>query len=285
MKEIMELPCSKDFGGMAELIAAVPFSAPDGKELKMHILCPWNKEKKYPLVVFVQGSAWITPNMGYQLPQLAALARQGMVVASVSHRDCREGNPFPAYLQDVKTAIRFLRAHSEEYGIDKTRVAVWGTSSGGNAALLVGMTGDWPCYRTEEFSEESDQVQLVIDCFGPTDLGELVRGVMQEPEGSTDPRMIYLISDGKGGISPEKIRNMSPLHIAEAGKKYPPFLMIHGDADPVVPYHQSEKLYEKLQKEGYDVRLVKINGGVHEGNFWTPELLEYIGQYLKEKLL
>ena len=285
MENRVIFPCNKNFDGFAEVFQNVPFSSPNGKELTMQILCPWDREKKrYPLLVFVQGSAWTSPNTGFQLPQLAALARQGMVVASISHRDCREGNPFPAFLQDVKTAIRFLRSHSQEYGIEKNRVAVWGTSSGGNAALLVGMTGDLPCYRTEEFAEESDKVQLVIDCFGPTDLSELVRGAMQAPEGSTDPRMIYLVSDEKGKISPEKIRNMSPLYIEEAGREYPPFLLIHGDADSVVPYHQSEKLYEKLQKDGYEARLIKISGGVHEGNFWTQELLGYIESYLKEKL-
>ena len=73
-------------------------------------------------------------------------------------------------------------------------------------------------------------------------------------------------------------------YIEEAGREYPPFLLIHGDADSVVPYHQSEKLYEKLQKDGYEARLIKISGGVHEGNFWTQELLGYIESYLKEKL-
>ena len=146
MKKGTVFPCSQHLDGMAELFRNVVFACPDGKELKMQILCPWRKDKRYPLVVFVQGSAWTTPNPDYELPQLGALARQGFVVASVSHRDCRDGYAFPAFLQDVKTAIRFLRAHAAEYCIEKERVGIWGTSSGGNAALLVGMTGDWDCY-------------------------------------------------------------------------------------------------------------------------------------------
>ena len=284
MKKGTVFPCSQHLDGMAELFRNVVFACPDGKELKMQILCPWRKDKRYPLVVFVQGSAWTTPNPDYELPQLGALARQGFVVASVSHRDCRDGYAFPAFLQDVKTAIRFLRAHAAEYCIDKERVGIWGTSSGGNAALLVGMTGDWDCYRTEEYPEESDRVKAVVECFGPTDLAELVRGVMQEPAGDTDPRMIHLISDGKGGISPEKIRAMSPLYVAEGGREYPPFLMLHGDADPVVLWHQSEKLYEKLCALGYEAELVRVAGGVHENNFWTPELVAYVWDYLKERL-
>ena len=77
---------------------------------------------------------------------------------------------------------------------------------------------------------------------------------------------------------------MSPLYVAEGGREYPPFLMLQGDADPVVPWHQSEKLYEKLCALGYEAELVRVAGGVHENNFWTPELVSYVWDYLKERL-
>lgn len=292
-KEITVLPCSAHLDGMAEWFRHVVYAAPQGEPLTMQILCPWRKDRKYPLVVFVQGSAWTTPEPGYELPQLGALAMQGFVVATVVHRDCRKGHAFPAFLQDVKTAIRFLRAHAEEYCIDKERVGIWGTSSGGNTALLVGMTGDWECYRTEEYPEESDRVKTVAECFGPTDIQELIQvrlgidlqapGPYTVPEG-VDSQMGMLVSDEQGKISLAKIQQMSPLLIAEKEQNYPPFLILHGDADPVVPYRQSEALYEKLVKMGHDARLVRVTGGVHEGNFWTPELFHLIWDYLKETL-
>lgn len=292
-KEITVLPCSEHLDGIAEWLRDIVYASPQGKDLTMQVLRPWRKDRKYPLVVFVQGSAWTTPNPGYELPQLGALAMQGFVVAAVEHRDCREGNPFPAFLQDVKTAIRFLRAHAEEYNIDKNRVGMWGTSSGGNIALLVGMTGDWDCYRTEEYEEESDQVQAVVDCFGPTDIVELARirlgvdlsapGPYSVPEGESN-QLAGLLYDGQGGISPEKARQMSPLCIAAPNQSYPPFLILHGDADATVPYKQSETLYEKLTDLGYDARMVRVTGAVHEDNFWTPRLHHLICDYFKETL-
>ena len=175
----MRIPCGENSAGFASLESGLVYAAPGGQPLPLYLLRPWDNGEKHPLVVFIQGCSWTTPNPGFQLPQLAGLARRGFAVASVIHRDCREGHPFPAFLQDVKAAIRFLRAHAAEYAIDKERVAVWGTSSGGNAALLTAMTGDWDCYRTEDWPEESDRVQAVLDCFGPTDCPELLRGRAQ----------------------------------------------------------------------------------------------------------
>lgn len=300
-KEVKVMTCSRDLSGMAELFPNIEYAAPQGVSLTLDLLCPWQKNRRYPLVVFVQGSAWTTPNTGYEMPQLGALAQQGFVVATVGHRDCRKGNPFPAYLQDVKTAIRFLRAHADEFCIDKERVGIWGTSSGGNTALLVGMTGDWDCYRTEDYPEESDRVKLVVECFGPTDLRELIQvrmGIDIEQLEHFDPAEVSsesaqlaanaelagLICDETGKISPEKVWQMSPLMLADPDREYPPFLLLHGDADPVVPYHQTEKLFEKLRGFGYDAEMVRVAGGVHEDIFWTPELVEYVWKYLKERL-
>lgn len=292
-KEITVLPCSRHLDGMAELFRDVVYASPNGEPLTMQILCPWRKDQKYPLVVFVQGSAWTTPDPGYELPQLGALAMQGFVVATVIHRDCRKGHAFPAFLQDVKTAIRFLRAHAEEYCIDKERVGIWGTSSGGNTALLVGMTGDWECYRTQDYPQESDRVKAVAECFGPTDIQELIQvrlGIDLNAPGpyaipkEVDSQMGLLLSDEQGRISVQKVRDMSPLLLASPGKEYPPFLILHGDADPVVPYSQSEALYQKLDEMGYDARMVRVTGGVHEGNFWTPELIQLVWDYFKENL-
>lgn len=281
----MRIPCGENSAGFASLGSGLVYAAPGGQPLPLYLLRPWDNGEKHPLVVFIQGCSWTTPNPGFQLPQLAGLARRGFAVASVVHRDCREGHPFPAFLQDVKAAIRFLRAHAAEYAIDKERVAVWGTSSGGNAALLTAMTGDWDCYRTEDWPEESDRVQAVVDCFGPTDGPELLRGMAQSGQmQQEDPRMLHLISDDRGGISPEKIRAMSPFLVAEPGQPYPLFLLLHGDADPTVPFAQSEKLYERLCAYGYNAQLVQVTGGVHEGNFWSPEILVVIEDFLRETL-
>ena len=160
-----------ELAGLVELKANIPFASPDGTELCLQLLKPqWhNGGAGFQLVVFIQGSAWQKPNQFGKLPELSKLAARGYVIASVTHRSCWEAAA-PAFLQDVKSALRFLRANAAEYDIDKTRVCAWGTSSGGNTALLVGLTGDDPRFETADNGEESTKVNCVVDCFGPTDL-------------------------------------------------------------------------------------------------------------------
>ena len=175
-RNITYFDSNPDLIGMADLYPDITYSTAQGQELKLTLLTPWRDRDhesappRHPLIVFVQGSAWTFPNVNYEIPQLAAWARAGYVVATVTHRNRLEGHPFPAFLEDVKTSIRFLRKNADTYGLDPHRVCIWGTSSGGNTALLVGLTGNDPAFKTQEYPEESDGVQLVIDCFGPTDM-------------------------------------------------------------------------------------------------------------------
>lgn len=117
--------------GQVNYCPNVEYVQRDGKPLHLQILLPdglmpgMTSTLRYPLVVYVQGSAWGEQNVYRSLPQLCPLAQAGFVVASVKHRPSQEA-PFPAFLEDVKSAIRFLRAHGEEYFIDPNQVAIWG---------------------------------------------------------------------------------------------------------------------------------------------------------------
>ena len=91
------------------------------------------------------------------------------LVASVKHRASTVAK-FPAFLQDVKSAIRFLRAHADTYCIDPNQVGIWGDSSGGHAAQMVGVTGDMGEFKTSDNGEISDAVQAVVDFYGPSDV-------------------------------------------------------------------------------------------------------------------
>lgn len=279
------IPHNPSLEGMVTLKADVPFAQPDGERLAMQILKPmWKAEGDgFPLVVFIQGSAWTKPDQFWQLPQLSLLARRGFVVASVTHRSCYTA-PAPAFLADVKAAIRFLRAHAEEYDIDAARVCAWGTSSGGNTALLLGMTGDNPAFETEEWAGESSRVQAVVDCFGPTDL---VR--MMEEQFANVPMEQKKLLFALGGASTEegcreRLRAISPIRYAEPGKKLPPILMLHGDADELVLYRDSEALHRQLETCGYDVSFVRVHGAPHEGSFWSLPLLEIIFSFIESRL-
>ena len=147
---LIHLPANPTLKGQAELIQDVPYSK-NGQTLTL--ILPWapngdrTKIGRIPLIVFVQGSGWTTPNLNYELPMLCHYAEEGIAVATVRHRSTADGAVFPAFLIDVKCAIRFLRAHAEEYGIDPSRIAAFGTSSGGNTVCLLGLTGDDPAYK------------------------------------------------------------------------------------------------------------------------------------------
>lgn len=181
---------------IVDLKPDVEFACPDGERLALQLLRPlWPSEngRGFPLVVFIQGSAWHKPNQFWELPQLSMLARKGVVIASVTHRSCCTAKA-PAFLQDVKCALRFLRAHAAEYDIDKSRVCAWGTSSGGNTALLMGLTGDDPAFETQDWAGESTAVQAVVDCFGPSDLV----GLLEAHRATAEPGDEKLFEDLAG---------------------------------------------------------------------------------------
>ena len=294
MKPIKVIPYNPLLEGLAESTGDIVFAHEDGKDITLRILKPWkndlNKDKRYPLVVFIQGSGWTFPNIGYHLPHIAQFAMAGYVVATVTHRSCNDGHPAPAFLQDVKSAIRYLRAHADEHQIDPTRVAVWGTSSGGNTALLLGMTGDDPRYTSSVHPEQSDAVKVVVDVFGPTDMMSLFvtrHGDIDTVQLDPGAEAYYNRILGHAWNSPEgraTADSISPLQLLREGMELPPMQLLYGDADPVVPYDQGERLYEKMTALGYDAEFVRVTGAEHEGNFWSQAILDEIKAYIDARI-
>jgi acetyl esterase/lipase len=285
-KEIRVIKNNPALKGMASMVPDVVFSTAQGPVLKMQILKPWvqasGEQPKYPLIVFVQGSAWTFPDVYFEIPQLAQFAREGYVVATLTHRNCLEGHPFPAYLQDVKTGIRFLRKHAGEYQIDPDRVGIWGTSSGGNTALLVGLTGDDPRYKTEEYPEYSDAVKTVVECFGPADLTEMFQNIAYLDEEAK--RIFEGLRGGNSKEDLERVKEMSPVNQIREGKECPPFLILHGNQDDAVDYSQGETMYHRLSDAGIDVSMICVEGAPHEGSFWSNELFGLIREYIDRTL-
>ncbi len=285
---IHELENNPDLKGQVRLIDNVTYAAIDGRPLKMAILEPWTQRflLKYsplprPLIVFVQGSSWRVGKMGEQIPQLIQFVKAGYVVATVQHRNTLDGYPFPAFLQDVKTAIRYLRRHAIKYAIDPEKVAIWGTSSGANAAMLVALTEDDPRYAGHLYLTESDRVNAVVSCFAPMDIKDTFEYTAAVP-GSELLKFCLLGMDTKKWS--EKEKEMSPLYQVKPGQDYPPFLLLHGDADKVVPYHQMEDMYHKLTDEGYDVEAYRVKGANHEKDFWSAKVYQVVQKFLDQQL-
>lgn len=276
--------------GQARWTRDVVYSEGSGTKLTMQLLQPWasleeeNKDDRWPCIVFVQGSAWTFPDVGYQFPQLADFARKGYVIATVTHRSSVDYVKAPAFLEDVKAAIRFLRKNADQFRIDTQRIGIWGTSSGGNTALLVGLTGDDPLYRNDEYKEYSDQVKTVIDCFGPADMMTLFQQGIPETEADESPSIFVRLLGETKEEQVERLHVMNPMEKIREAQSYPPFLLIHGDQDELVPYEQSEVMAQKLCEHDVHTELIRVEGAPHEGNFWSRELLALIEDFLLRTL-
>ena len=294
---INKLPKNPAQEGVYRFEPNVVYSTETGKELTMDlILCrscevPGVKAEPKPLIVFVQGSGWTTPNRTYALPMLSAIAQKGYVVATCGHRSTAEGDAPPAYLLDIKCAIRFLRKNAEKYGIDPERVAIWGTSSGGNIAQMVALTGDLPVFETKEHAGYSDAVTAMVSCFGPSDMSMLYQYLTSK--GETGLTTLLEMNFGKDQskwkpmfdfVSPlAYVADDSPLHQGNR-KPVPPMLFLHGSGDPTVSFEEMKVMTAALEKAGKEVEAWEIEGAEHEGNFWSPAVQKVIEDFLTRKL-
>lgn len=294
----MEVPCimktlkrNEDLSTMIDVVPNVVYSEQTGQ--KLTLLLPWPVTMRMsgmlpnaeiparPLLVFLQGSGWTFPDINHELAQLVDFARSGYVVATLEHRSSADGFPFPAFLQDVKCAIRFLRKNAGIYGIDPDRVAMWGTSSGGNTALLVAETANDPAYRTGEYEEYDDSVCAVVSCFGPTDVGEMlsVRTEIFDPE----PFAKALFGEDNDHRAAME-RAMSPIYQISTEKPLPPLLLMHGTADSLVSFEQMTRMCSALDSCGKEYEAYQVEGADHENDFWSQEVFEVIAEFLDRHL-
>ena len=250
---------------------------PGYRPLTLDLYSPPPGAGPLPLVVFVHGGGWNGGDARHagtfeDFPaQLAALAAQGYVVASVNYRLSEEAH-FPAPLQDVKAAIRWLRAGAAGRNIDITRVAVWGAAAGGQLAALTGVTCGVDRFEPQNDLDNknppSDCVQAVIDWYGVSDL-ESLEDDGGKPENSrasftaqsTTAEGDYLGCEPADCV-PGLARLASPLAFISGTS--PAFLIQHGAADTTVPPRQSQKLYDALKAKGVPAELVLYPNVAHD---------------------
>lgn len=285
MAKVTVIPYNPELQELVELRTNIVYAEPEGEKLAMHLVKPrWKSDGEgFPLVVFIQGSCWSKPDQFFAMAELSRLARRGYVIASVTHRACKKTGG-AAFLQDVKSALRFLRAHAAEYDIDKERVCAWGTSSGGNTALLLGLTADDPRFESEVCAGESTRVQVVVDCFGPTDLCKMAYEEYASPIHDERDLWYALGNSQDEAACRAGLEMLSPITYARPGQDYPPFLLLHGDADKSVLYEDTETFFHQMDACGYDVELVRVTDAPHEGSFWSRPLMELIFDFIERKI-
>ena len=139
----------------------------------MDIVFPMEKEKKYPCIVWICGGAWKEMSTSAHLAYLSRLAMEGFVVASVQYRTSNQVI-FPAQLEDIKAAVRYLRAHSEQYSIQEDAFGVMGESAGAHLAAMTALTGDRKEWDKGWYLDESSAVQAACTWYLPSDMEKMI---------------------------------------------------------------------------------------------------------------
>jgi acetyl esterase/lipase len=233
-------------------------------------------EKPQPLLVWIHGGGWWAGSKT-QVPYLSQLPR-GYIVASIEYRFSQKAL-FPAQIQDCQAAIRWLRANASKYNIDASHIGVGGASAGGHLAALVGTSGGQKAFPPVGGNEnQSDRVQAVCDIFGPTDFWT----VMKQSDEDKNVKTIFKWNNGDpyskligGGLGQDKEKCDAVSPVRYVSKDSPPFLILHGDRDTLVPYAQS-----------VPVTLQKLPGAGHGGPaFGLPSVVRlteaFFDKYLK----
>lgn len=242
-----------------------------GHKLDIHL--PLNGKAPYPVVICIYGSAWRSNSWkanSFKDGIGQRLLEKGYAVASINYRSSSDA-VFPAQIHDVKAAIRFVRANAAQLDLDDSFVAITGWSSGGHLAAMAGTTNGLKKTTVAgldvdlegnlgAFTGVSSQVDAVVDWFGPTDFLIMDScGSTMSHDDAQSPESVLV--GGPIQQNKEKCAVANPISYVRKGN--PPFLLFHGDKDPLVPPCQSEKLFEKQQATGVKTELVLVPGGGH----------------------
>jgi acetyl esterase/lipase len=233
-------------------ITNIPYVAGGGSEQQLDLYVPTNR-KKEPLVVYVHGGGWghgdkagdsINPNNLQWL-------WQGYAMASINYRLVQTAL-WPAQIEDCKGAIRWLKAHAQEYGYDANRIGAVGESAGGHLAAMLGTTSGTRTFDVGENLDYSSDVTCVVNLFGVSDV-------------TREPSVAATLLGPTGKSNPDLVRGASP--ITYVHRDEPPMLIVHGTDDKLVPYQQAEVLADALDKVHARYHFHTVVGGGHNPYF------------------
>ncbi len=249
--------------------ADVNYAGDDLEGHKLDIYIPKDGKEKHPLIVVIYGSAWFSNNFkkAAYMSLGKPLTDAGYAVATINHRASGEAK-YPAQINDVKGAIRHLRANADKYGLDTSFVGITGFSSGGHLSAMAGVTNDMKTRKSGDITidiegniggnlDQSSSVDAVVDWFGPVDMARMEN--CETVKCADSPEAVLM------GVapadSPDMVALISPItYISENSV---PMLVIHGNADSVVPYCQGVNFSEELKKAGKLHKFITVEGGEH----------------------
>jgi acetyl esterase/lipase len=274
---------------------------PDFHPLKADLYVPTRSRGADPVVIWVHGGGWGvgSPREGDGGPYgnwpqvLAKLAARGHVVMAINYRFSGEAR-FPAQIQDVKAAVRWIRSNAVQYGADAAQVILWGQSAGGYQVALAGtacnqaalepalpvagpppaMAGVVPLHIDPK---QSTCVQGIVDWFGPIEFARLdaqsAPNAVMKHDLATGPES-KLLGCALPACSQALLQQANPLNYIRTDS--PPFLIMQGTADHGVPIQQSEALYQALRAQGVAARLIEVNGADHMFAGASPKVIGHL---------
>lgn len=266
-----------------------------GDTLSGHLLdiyLPGEGDGSYPVIVAIAGSAWFSNDSKERAFQIAKpLLDDGFAIVATNHRSSREAI-FPAQINDIKAVVRFIRANAEKYQLNTNFLGIMGDSSGGHLSAMMGLTGGVKEYTVGdktlsiegeigEHLDQSSRVDAVTDWYGPTDflvMDECGSSFSHDAPDSPESTL----AGGPIQQNKELVALANPITYIDS--EDPPFLILHGDEDPLVPHCQSELLHEALNKHGVENELIIVPGGGHGDGMWEePYINQMRGFFVEQK--
>ncbi len=221
-----------------------------------------------PAVVWIHGGGWRTGGKSLGRDDVLILVEHGFTLVSIEYRLSSEA-VFPAAVEDSKCAVRWLRAHAQQYNIDPERIGVWGGSAGGHLSLMVACADESAGMEDSSgWSNFSSQVQAACSYWGVSSM--VIAGEPFEQDYDRQSAVVQFIG-GLPSEMPEVYELASP--VTHVSPDDPPILLVHGDMDPLVSLRQSQIMYQAYLDLGLETELIVVNGAGHGLKQMTDNLI------------
>jgi acetyl esterase/lipase len=257
--------------------------------LRMTVLIPRTDSPK-PAILYFPGGGFTSADHEKFIEMRMALAEKGFVVAACQYRTIPAR--FPAPIEDAKHAIRFLRAHANEFSIDPARIGVLGDSAGGYVTQMLAATSHESGWDAGDYLDESSAVQAAVSIYGISDLRSIGEGLGQDAVHASCASTEALLLNGPAfrdfagqGIGQDPEKALAASSIGHVTDKFPPILLMHGGRDTLVSPLQSINLYRTLKAQGLDARLVCLPGAAHGDLIWFQQpVVDLVSRWFAQKL-
>jgi len=250
-----------------DVLYDTPTSGGKPVPLRLDLQVPKGARKK-PLVVFITGGGFVLAQKSANLKQRTYVTEQGYVVASIDYRTASNGATYKDAISDVKSAIRYLRAYSDQYGIDPSKVAVWGQSAGGYLAAMTGVTNALEQFEGDGNLGQSSVVQAVVDEFGPSDLSKVASDYDQATQkakylpGNSLAQFVFGAGT-KLSIQDDPTAAAAASPLTYVSSSNPPFVLLHGSSDALLSPSQTLILHDALRAKAAESTRYVVEGANH----------------------